>query len=94
MKLNLSPSVNIVRDAARPFKYIKTANSHFVFEQISSAFKSGVRTFSIVGSYGTGKSAFLLALTKHFNDPKNSTTFERINGQFNGLKKFGLQMSL
>jgi hypothetical protein len=88
MKLNLSPSVNIVRDAARPFKYIKTANSHFVFEQISSAFKSGVRTFSIVGSYGTGKSAFLLALTNHFNDPKNSTTFERINGQFNGLKKF------
>jgi hypothetical protein len=88
MQLNLSPSVNIIRDAARPFRYIETANSHFVFEQISSAFKSGIRTFSIVGSYGTGKSAFLLALIKHFNDPANSTIFEPINGQFNGLRKF------
>ena len=88
MTLNLSPSVNIIRDADRPFRYIETANSRHIFEQISLAFKSGVRSFSIVGSYGTGKSAFLLALTNHFSDPTNSTIFEPINGQFSGLKNF------
>lgn len=88
MQANLSPSVNIVRDADRPFHYIKTANSSLIFEQISSAFKSGVRTFSIVGSYGTGKSAFLLALMQHFSNPTQSKVFEPINGQFNGLKQF------
>lgn len=88
MQANLSPSVNIIRDADRPFKYIGTANSRLVFEQIASAFKNGVRTFSIVGSYGTGKSAFLLALMQHFNNPSISDIFEPINGQFNGLKRF------
>jgi hypothetical protein len=88
MQANLSPSVNIIRDADRPFKYIGTANSRLVFEQIASAFKSGVRTFSIVGSYGTGKSAFLLALMQHFSNPSVSDIFQPINGQFNGLKQF------
>jgi hypothetical protein len=88
MQANLSPSVNIIRDAERPFPYMETANSHLIFEQIASAFKSGVRTFSIVGSYGTGKSAFLLALMQHFSNPEKSKKFEPINGQFNGLKKF------
>ncbi len=88
MTLNLSPSVNILRDAELPPNYIPTANSRFVFEQIAADFKNGVRTFSIVGSYGTGKSAFLLAMMQHFNNPKTSKIFERINGQFNGLKQF------
>jgi hypothetical protein len=88
MQANLSPSVNITRDSARPFRYFPTANSRFIFEQIATAFKSGVRTFSIVGSYGTGKSAFLLALMQHFDKPKESTIFQPINGQFNGLHNF------
>ena len=88
MKANLSPSVNILRDSDRPFNYISTANSRFIFEQIATAFKSGVRSFSIVGSYGTGKSAFLLALMQHFSNPKKSTIFAPINGQFNELKQF------
>jgi hypothetical protein len=88
MQANLSPSVNIIRDSARPFRYFPTANSRFIFEQIATTFKSGVRTFSIVGSYGTGKSAFLLALMQHFDKPKESTIFQPINGQFNGLHNF------
>lgn len=87
MTLNLSPSVNIVRDAERPSNYIPTANSRHIYTQIASQFKSGVRSFSIVGSYGTGKSAFLLALINHFNG-NNTNTFGSINGEFNGLKKF------
>lgn len=46
MKLNLSPSVNIVRDAERPSYYIPTANSQHIYAQIASQFKSGVRSFS------------------------------------------------
>ncbi len=88
MQANLSPSVNIIRDSVRPFRYFPTANSRFIFEQIATAFKSGVRTFSIVGSYGTGKSAFLLGLINHFTKPLESTIFQPINGQFNGLHDF------
>ena len=87
MTVNLSPSVNILRDAERPSNYIPTANSRHIYTQIASQFKSGVRSFSIVGSYGTGKSAFLLALMNHFNGT-NPNNFGSINGQFNGLKKF------
>lgn len=88
MQTNLSPSVNILRDSDRPFHYIPTANSRFVFDQIAAAFKGGTRSFSIVGSYGTGKSAFLLALMQHFSNPIKSRIFTPINGQFNKLKQF------
>ena len=67
MQANLSPSVNIIRDSERPPQYFSTPNSLFIFGQIAGAFKTGVRSFSIVGSYGTGKSPFLLALMQHFS---------------------------
>lgn len=88
MQVNLSPSVNISRDAQRPFNYIETANGRHIFEQITLFFNNGVRTFSIVGSYGTGKSAFLLALTKHLSNIGQSNLFEYSENQFNKLKKF------
>jgi hypothetical protein len=34
MQANLSPSVNIIRDAERPFQYIATPNSRLIYEQI------------------------------------------------------------
>lgn len=87
MQANLSPSVNILRDAARPFHYFPTPNSRLIYEQIAATFKSGSRAFSIIGSYGTGKSAFLLALIQQFQNP-DKQTFGFVNGAFNHLQQF------
>ena len=46
-----SPSTNIERDANRDFEYILTPNSIEIYNQIVSKFKSGTKSFSIIGSY-------------------------------------------
>lgn len=86
MEANFSPSVNIVRDSGRAFSYIPTNNSRGIYQQIASNFKTGVHSFNVIGSYGTGKSAFLLAFKKHLSGEKSY--FPPVNGQFNGCKKF------
>lgn len=62
-----SPSINIVRDQKSLLKYIITYNTQLVFNQVNNAILDGVRSFTIVGAYGTGKSAFLWALEKQLN---------------------------
>jgi hypothetical protein len=75
MANNFTTSVNILRDTERDFHYIPTPNSKQVVSQIVNDFKKGIRTFNIIGTYGTGKSSFLLALeqsirgTKRYFDP-------------------------
>lgn len=86
MDNNFSPSINIVRDADKQINYIPTNNSRNIYHQISSNFKSGLHSFNIIGSYGTGKSAFLLAFSKHLNQEEE--IFTPLNGQFNDCKKF------
>lgn len=86
MVVNFSPSINIIRDADKDFYYVPTANSKDIFNQIAQQFNSGVHSFNIVGSYGTGKSSFLLALSKHLNG--EGDFFSPVNGQFNKCKSF------
>lgn len=86
MEYSFSPSVNIVRDADKSLRYIPTTNSKNVFKQILNNFPKGVHAFNIIGSYGTGKSAFLWALTKHLND--EDKIFMPFNGHFNECKQF------
>jgi DNA replication protein DnaC len=62
MTSNFTTSVNILRDTERDFSYIPTPNSKQVARQIVNDFKKGIRSFNIIGNYGTGKSSFLLAL--------------------------------
>ena len=54
-------SVNIIRDAERELNYIPTPNGVKIVNQICNDFKTGIRSFNIIGSYGTGKSSFLWA---------------------------------
>ncbi len=86
MRTNFSPSINIVRDVDKDFYYVPTSNSKEIYNQIAKQFNSGVHSFNIIGSYGTGKSAFLLALSKHFNQEQNY--FSPVNGQFNKCSSF------
>lgn len=62
MKRNFSPSVNILRDTEKDLHYIPTPNGKKIVNQIVDDFKKGIRSFNIIGNYGTGKSSFLLAL--------------------------------
>jgi len=86
MQLNSSPSVNIIRDAEQDMYYIPTANAREVYDRIATQFKSGTHSFNIIGSYGTGKSAFLWAFAKHLKGEKEF--FAPVNGQFNACKNF------
>jgi hypothetical protein len=60
-------SVNILRDTKRDFNYIPTPNGTQVVRQMVNDFKKGLRSFNVVGTYGTGKSSFILALEQSLN---------------------------
>jgi hypothetical protein len=65
-----STSVNIIRDKNKSLNYIPTPNSKRVVEQINRDFKKGLRCFNVIGSYGTGKSAFLWAFQQSLSNNK------------------------
>jgi ribosomal protein S15P/S13E len=70
MANSFSTSVNIIRDTSRDFNYIPTPNAKQVVGQIVNDFKIGIRSFNIVGTYGTGKSSFLLAFEQSVSGSK------------------------
>ena len=55
-------SVNIEAGLSSDFHYIVTANARRVAGEIASSVQSGIHSFSIIGTYGSGKSSFILAL--------------------------------
>ena len=77
-----SPSINIQRDQNRWFDYIPTRNGEKAFHKIISAFEHGTKSFNIIGAYGSGKSAFILALEKSLNK-KADYFFNPFDGQIN-----------
>jgi Cdc6-like AAA superfamily ATPase len=70
MQTKFTTSTNIIRDSSRKLNYIPTPNATKVVNQISNDFKRGLRSFNIIGSYGTGKSSFLWALQQSLNNKK------------------------
>ncbi|MDP3927927.1 MAG: hypothetical protein Q8R57_02805, partial [Bacteroidota bacterium] len=88
-------SVNIIRDTDREFNYIPTPNARQVVGQIVNDFKKGIRSFNVVGTYGTGKSSFLLAFeqsireTKRYFEPnflaKAKFDFVKIIGSYSSI---------
>ena len=62
MKASFAPSVNIIRDSERSLEYISTPNAQRVAKHIIEDFNQGFHAFTLIGSYGTGKSSFLWAL--------------------------------
>lgn len=82
-----SPSINLIRDADQELQYIPTANARRIYSQILADYVVGIHAFSIIGSYGTGKSAFLLAMQRTFNG--DTQFFAPPNGHLgplNGVK--------
>lgn len=74
-----TPSVNIIRDLDKTFHYILTPNAERIFEQLDNSYSSGNHSFNIIGSFGTGKSSFLLALEKHLKGEKQYFEFSPVS---------------
>ena len=70
MQSNYSPSVNIIRDAQKELEYIVTENAEKSAIKILNDFNKGFHSFSIIGSYGTGKSSFLWAFQQSLTNQK------------------------
>jgi len=95
MANNFTTSVNIIRDTDRDFNYIPTPNAKQLVGQIVNDFKKGIHSFNVVGTYGTGKSSFLLAFeqsingTKRYFDPNFATKpkfdFVKIVGSYSSI---------
>ena len=62
MKRSFSLSANIENGFAEGAQYLVTPNAKKAISSIVNDFQTGIHSFTIIGSYGTGKSSFLLAL--------------------------------
>ncbi|MAE83940.1 MAG: hypothetical protein CMB80_14460 [Flammeovirgaceae bacterium] len=95
MKAKFSPSVNIIRDQSTTIDYIPTPNAKRVAQQIADLSQSGFRNFSIIGSYGSGKSSFLWAFQRDLLGSsdyfglkhKNQFEFIRMVGEYGSLQE-------
>ena len=82
-----SPSTNIIRDVETPFDYIVTSNSDQIFNSLISGYlQDAKRSLNIIGSYGTGKSSFLLALRHSLT--KKHNYFNRYESELKALPTF------
>jgi flagellar biosynthesis chaperone FliJ len=84
MKTN-NISTNIIRDSNKKLEYIVTPNSKEIFDRIFSYKGSSVKSFNLIGNYGTGKSTFLWALERNLN--KKELFFSQIE-TIRGVESF------
>jgi hypothetical protein len=80
-------SVNIEQRLNEEFCYTVTPNASQAIGRIVSGFLSGIHSFTIVGTYGTGKSSFILALEKNLRNEEYCSLIKNV-GQFNKFKEF------
>lgn len=79
-------STNIKNSSTANFQYIVTANSRRVLGSLISDYNSGIHSFTLIGTYGTGKSSFILALERDLLFSTNVLC--RNIGQFNHYTRF------
>lgn len=80
------PSVNIELNTASDFRYIITENAKLVAGNIANSFSSGHHSFSIIGTYGTGKSSFILALEEDLIKGRNAIINQKVFGNVSGFE--------
>ena len=87
--MKFSTSVNIERDNNKVLNYIVTANARQAIGTIVNSFTTGIHSFCLIGSYGTGKSSFILALQNCLSGKVTGKDLLFNNkGQFNEYKNF------
>ncbi len=70
-----TPSIHIIRDQNRELSYIPTPNATQAAQVIWDSLKQGGRAFNLIGSFGTGKSAFLWAFEQSARGQKHYFQF-------------------
>lgn len=93
------PSINIESNIINDFNYIVTPNAQSALANIISSFHSGIHSFTLIGTYGTGKSSFLMALYRDLSTNTNvicpnskvfsdydKFEFLNITGEYSSLK--------
>lgn len=80
------PSVNIELNSVDDFRYIVTENAKLVAGNIVNSFNSGHHSFSIIGTYGTGKSSFILALEDDLTKGNNRLIKRSVLGHVSGFE--------
>lgn len=80
------PSVNIELNDASDFRYIVTENARMVAGNIVNSFNSGHHSFSIIGTYGTGKSSFILAFEEDLKLGNNGIVKRGVFGHVSGYE--------
>lgn len=83
--MNYIPSVNIEMNTSSDFRYVITENARLVAGKIATSFNSGHHSFSIIGTYGTGKSSFILALEDDLTSGRNRILNRNVFGNNNGF---------
>lgn len=73
MKRAFNLSANIENGFVMGSHYIVTPNAKKAISHIVNGFKSGVHSYTIIGTYGTGKSSFLLAMESDLLRNKQNT---------------------
>lgn len=80
------PSVNIEMNKVSDFRYIVTENAKLVAGNIVNSFNAGHHSFSIIGTYGTGKSSFILALEDDLANGNNQIIQNGVLGAARGFE--------
>lgn len=80
------PSVNISQTTFSEESYIITQNARSVVGSIINSFNIGIHSFNMIGSYGTGKSSFILAL--EYSLKTSGYLLANDVHNFNGFDKF------
>ena len=62
--MRYNASVNIEIGVQEDFQYIVTPNVQRVLGDIVSSVSTSIHSFSVIGTYGTGKSSFIMALER------------------------------
>lgn len=97
-KKTFTLSANIENGIVEGSKYIVTPNVQKVLQEIMNGYQTGIHSFSIIGTYGTGKSSFLLQLEHDLVDSKNGNLLKNpkvlYDGGFEILNIIGDSMSL
>ena len=84
--MRYNASVNIEIGVNDDFHYIVTPNVQRVLGEIVSSVSTGVHSFSIIGTYGTGKSSFIMAFERGLQGKDKSLIKEKTI--FFGLDSF------
>ena len=84
--MRFSLSTNIKNIQFEDFQYIVTSNARRVLGSLIADYHAGIHCFTLVGTYGTGKSSFLAALERDML-LKTKALYEN-KGQFSGYENF------